>query len=173
MRTGRKPTPSQLHRLHGSPGHVSKRVKAARAAEPIPPGDLTETPPEWLTEGQKEIWSYSMQHAPHQLLKMIDREVLTMWVVAASLHRDAAEAIAREGTISTSSNGSKYQNPSVGVLNRQAMIMLKLASDLGFSPASRPRLCPPHPKFGFASNRILPDDPNVVSLEEFLANAPR
>jgi hypothetical protein len=53
------------------------------------------------------------------------------------------------------------------------MIMLKLASDLGFSPASRPRLSPPQPQFGFASNRILPDDPNVVSLEEFLANAPR
>jgi P27 family predicted phage terminase small subunit len=173
MTTGRKPTPSQLHRLHGSPGHVSKRVKAARAAEPIPPGDLTETPPEWLTERQKEFWSYSMQHAPRQLLKMIDREVLPMWVVAASLHRDAAEAIAREGTISTTTNGSKYQNPSVGVLNRQAVIMLKLASDLGFSPASRPRLSPPQPQPGFAPSRILPNGRKVVSLAEFLASAPK
>ena len=32
------------------------------------------------------------------------------------------------------------QNPYLAILNKQATVMLKAASELGFTPASRPRI---------------------------------
>lgn len=131
---GRKPKPTHLKLLEGNPGR-----RPLNHAEPVPIGDL-HSAPEWLTDSQKEGWAYAIASAPAGLLKRIDRTLLTIWVVAEDLHREASEAITKGGAIITTRNGEVAQNPYMVVMNRQVPVMLKAASELGFTPASRSRI---------------------------------
>jgi len=134
---GRKPKPTHLKLLEGNPGR-----RPLNHAEPVPVGDL-HSAPEWLTDSQKEGWAYAIASAPAGLLKRIDRTLLTIWVVAEDLHREASEAITKGGAIITTRNGEVAQNPYMAVMNRQVPVMLKAASELGFTPASRSRISLP------------------------------
>ncbi len=132
---GRKPTPTAIKRLRGNPGK-----RPLNEAEPKPHGDLEE-PPDWLTDEQKAGWAYAIEHAPRGLLKRLDQSLLTVWTVAENLHRDAAQKVATFGLVTKSpQQGIPVQNPYLAILNKQAQIMLKAASELGFTPASRPRI---------------------------------
>ena len=132
---GRKPTPTHLKLLRGNPGK-----RAINTHEPKPAGDLFEAP-EWMSDEQKAGWSYAIAWAPRHLLKMLDRSTLTAWVIAEDLHRQAAVQVQRYGLITKSPvKGEPMQNPYLAVINRQAQIMLKAASELGFTPASRSRV---------------------------------
>ncbi|GAB3368347.1 phage terminase small subunit P27 family [Lysobacter rhizosphaerae] len=131
---GRKPKPTHLKLLNGNPGR-----RPINRAEPLPKGDLHEAP-EWLSDSQRAGWAYAIASAPAALLKRIDRALLTIWVVAEDLHREASEAINANGAIITTRNGERAQNPYMAVMNRQVPVMLKAASELGFTPASRSRI---------------------------------
>ena len=132
---GRKPKPTALKELEGNPG---KRRLNQR--EPKPTGDLYAAPG-WMTDSQREGWAYAITHSPHGLLKHLDRSVLAIWVVAEDLHREAAEKIAQYGLLTKSPNaGLPLQSPYLAILNKQAQLMLKAGSELGFSPASRTRV---------------------------------
>lgn len=135
---GRKPKPTQLKVINGNPGH-----RALNEAEPKPVGELYEAP-EWMTETQRIGWAYALQNAPLGLLKRLDRSLLSVWVVAEDLHREAAEKIAKFGMINKAPNtGIPMQSPFLPILNKQAMIMMKAASELGFTPSSRSRIVAP------------------------------
>ncbi len=132
---GRKPTPLSLRILRGNP---SKRKLPTDI--PMPDGDLT-APPAWMSPAQKQGWRYAVKHAPEGLLKRLDRSTLTAYVVAESLHRQAAEAIEKDGLlVQTPKTGALMQSPHLAILNRQAIIMLRAVEQLGFSPASRGRV---------------------------------
>lgn len=131
---GRKPTPTHLRVINGNPGK-----RAFNQLEPKPVGDLSGTP-DWLTDAQRGGWEYALAHAPPGLLKQVDRSALTVWVVAEQAHREAALAVARYGMLMRSHAGEFYPSPYVGIMNKQASLMLKAASELGFTPASRPRI---------------------------------
>lgn len=81
-----------------------------------------------------------MKHSPAGLLKMIDTAVLEVYVVARVQHRKAVQQLAQEGMTLTTSNGNLISNPVIGVLNRQAEIALKAATQMGFTPVSRARV---------------------------------
>jgi P27 family predicted phage terminase small subunit len=57
------------------------------------------------------------------------------------------EAIRKSGTMVQSPNGYPVQLPYIAIANRQAEIMLRLriASEFGFTPASRSRIAAPSP----------------------------
>lgn len=130
---GRKPKPTTLKLVTGNPGR-----RPLNENEPIPEGDL-ETPPDWFTVDQADAWAYAIENAPLGLLKKIDRGALVVWVVASDLHRRATLALNGE-LICKGSNGTEYQSPHLAVANRQALIMLKAAAELGFTPSSRTRI---------------------------------
>jgi P27 family predicted phage terminase small subunit len=137
---GRKPKPTHLKLITGNPGK-----RPLNDAEPIPVGELTD-PPAWMTDSQKEGWRYAIDHAPKGLLKKLDRSVLAVWVVAEDLHRQASEFIGKKGLaglLARTSNDTLIQGPMVGILNKQAQVMLKAAEQLGFTPASRSRISVP------------------------------
>jgi P27 family predicted phage terminase small subunit len=135
---GRKPKPTHLKLISGNPGK-----RPLNDAEPIPLGDLSE-PPDWLTESQKAGWNYAIEHAPAFLLKKLDRSALVVWVVAEDLHRQASENVAKYGILTEAPNtGYPMQSPYLPVVNKQAQIMLKVAEQLGFTPASRSRISVP------------------------------
>jgi P27 family predicted phage terminase small subunit len=138
---GRKPTPPELKKLRGNPGH--RPMNKA----PAPVGKL-EDPPPHLTPSQVSAWRYAITHAPAGVLSKADRSNLVVWVVAEDYHRQASEKIAAEGLFlypkvkggEAGEKGIPYQHPAVAVVNRQALIMLRAAAEMGFTPSSRSRV---------------------------------
>jgi P27 family predicted phage terminase small subunit len=53
------------------------------------------------------------------------------------------DAIQKYGTMVQSPNGYPVQSPYIAIANRQAEIMLRIASEFGFTPASRSRIAAP------------------------------
>jgi P27 family predicted phage terminase small subunit len=97
-------------------------------------------PPEWLSTSQKAGWEYAIARAPKGLLKLIDSAIMTIWVVAEDIHRQASEELTREGLTVKSVNGYQIQSPYLPIMNRQAVLMIKASAALGFDPASREKL---------------------------------
>jgi P27 family predicted phage terminase small subunit len=168
--SGQRPKPAILKRLHGSDQPVNP-------AEPIPVGDLTDNPtecPPHFNEEQRAAWEYAVRNSPPGLLKRIDGSALEAWVVAHCLHRRATREqnarpsmLFRQGTQVTTS-------PLIGIINRQAIIMLRAAGELGFTPVSRPRIQGTGPvadTLGTTYGREK--DAPQRSLEDYLAGAPR
>lgn len=135
---GRKPTPPALSVVTGNPGKRPPKV-APEAA-----GTL-DRPPDWLTADQKAAWRYALRNAPLNLVRRVDRGVLTAYVVAESLHRDAARKVAELGMLVKSPvKGDPMQSPFLSIVNRQAEIMMRCCSELGFTPVARARLAVPN-----------------------------
>ena len=140
MPVGRKPKPTHLHLVEGT-FDVSRHRKRLKT-EPKPVGNLTE-PPAWLNDGQREVWAYGLKHAPMGLLKAIDLGTYVAWCVACDTHRLAAEQLAKmgvKGLLAPGAKGGVVQSPLVGIMNRQALIMLRHASEMGFTPVGRARV---------------------------------
>jgi P27 family predicted phage terminase small subunit len=104
--------------------------------EPQPEGDLVEAPA-WLTDSQKEGWNYAIKHAPPGLLKRLDRSILTIWVIAEDCHKTAAMKVNEHGMLIKLQDGTPMQSPYLSIQNRQSVLMMKAAAEMGFSPSSR------------------------------------
>lgn len=133
---GRKPKPTELKLVQGTLTHGDK-IKRMR--EPKVSKNLQDAP-DWFTPEQKASWEYAIQNAPNGLLKKLDQSVLTAWVVAEDLHKFASQQLQNEGLICISPKGYQMQSPYVGILNTQAQMMMKCASEMGFTPTSRSRI---------------------------------
>lgn len=130
----RPPKPTHLKIVEGNPGK-----RALPKNEPKPTGNLA-NPPTYLDKEEKAEWRYVLKHAPDGLLKMLDTAVMEVYVTARIQHRKALKQLREEGLTLTTSNGNLITNPLVGVLNRQAEIALKAATQMGFTPVSRARV---------------------------------
>ena len=130
---GRKPKPTHLKILEGKDSFIP-------STEPVPVGDL-ESAPEWMSADQQTAWQYAIENSPSGLLKLLDKSVLTAWVIAEDLHRQAVQEVNRRGLIVKSPvKGEPMQNPWLAIANRQAQLMMKAAAELGFTPSSRSRV---------------------------------
>lgn len=168
---GRKPKPTALVKLHGK----TSAGRKPRSNEPTPVGELL-TPPDWLTDPQKAGWQYAIEHAPFGLLKNIDQMALAVWCVAADLYRQASTQVARQGLLTPASpvkqDCAMVQNPMLAVLNRQATILMRVMGELGFSPASRPRIGQQPALVDHGPSLREAPGGTVVSLDEYLRSAP-
>lgn len=133
---GPRNTPTAVAVLHGKPSHhkINRR-------EPKPGGDLF-APPSWMSKDQREEWDYIVENSVPGLLTSLDKANLTTYVVAACLHKAAAIELgkAKSVVVPVGPNGAIQQHPALQVLNRQALILLKAAIEMGFTPASRTRI---------------------------------
>lgn len=135
---GRKPLPTKVKELKGTlqKCRINER-------EPKPTGDLSE-PPEYMSEGAKVAWRYALECAPPQLLKRLDMSVLEVWACAADLYRKAQAGLAKTGLlVKAPITGVPMQSPYLAIANKQAQIMTKAATEMGFTPASRSRVVMP------------------------------
>jgi P27 family predicted phage terminase small subunit len=131
---GRRPKPTELKLITGNPGK-----RKLSESEPIAPGNI-EDPPEWMTDGQKEGWKYAIEDAPLGLLRKADRSILSIWVVAEDMHRQAAQKVAQFGMLTELPNAKlSMQSPYLSIVNAQVAIMQRAASELGFSLGARSR----------------------------------
>jgi phage terminase small subunit len=122
-----------------------------------------------------------LSNAPPGLLKQIDGGVLAVWAVAEDLPRQASEAQAKvlvriktRATINQDDPGVPTAAPYINIINQQAKIMLKAASELGFTLVSRPRVyggpSVPGPNLGANSAGSTEDH---MSLDEYLVSRQR
>jgi P27 family predicted phage terminase small subunit len=133
---GDKPMPTELKILRMT---AKKAQELARKITPTP-GPLIE-PPDWLTEEQKEEWRYGIENAPCHVLKKIDKAVLAGFIVEQDTHRKASVAMAQtELLVKSPTQGLPLQNPYLPIVNRQMVLMTRVASELGFTPCSRARI---------------------------------
>lgn len=142
---GRKPKPTQLKVLQGT-----FRKDRGNQREPKPSGDLFDAP-KHFNDAQREVWEYAIEHAPRGLLKKLDLSVLEVWVVACVFHREAALKVATTGQVIKTPAGYPVMNPYMANMNKQAQVMLKAASEMGFTPASRSRIV--------VAEELVGDDP--------------
>jgi P27 family predicted phage terminase small subunit len=71
-------------------------------------------------------------------------EVLEVWSCAADLYRKAQAGITKTGLLVKAPNtGVPMQSPYLAIANKQAQIMTKAATEMGFTPASRSRITLP------------------------------
>ena len=133
---GTKNTPIEIRALRMTEKRAEKLIKGITPT----PGPLVE-PPEWLTEDQKAAWKYAIENAPSHVLRTIDKAVLAGFIVAEDTHRQAAIAMQRTSLlVKTASGAFAVQNPYLPIVNRQMVLMMRAASELGFSPCSRARI---------------------------------
>jgi P27 family predicted phage terminase small subunit len=79
------------------------------------------------------------------LISHLDRGGLATYCGAYALWAEAMEQIQKYGTIVKSPMGYPIQSPGLSIANRQAEPMMRIASQSGFTPASRSRISAPLP----------------------------
>jgi P27 family predicted phage terminase small subunit len=135
---GRRPKPTRLKVLTGNPGK-----RALNADEPRPEPTVPECPTELGPVARKEWDRLATELASLKILTVLDRAALAAYCNAYGLWAEAIEAIQKYGTMVKSPSGYPIQSPYVSIANRQAKIMMRIASEFGFTPASRSRISTP------------------------------
>ena len=133
---GRKHMPTELKVLRSSAATAARLAKRRINT----PGDLAD-PPDYLDERQKEEWAYAIANAPSRVLRRIDKAILAAFIVAQDTHRRAVLALhTSELLVKSPTQQLPIQNPYLPIINRQAVLMTRIACELGFTPCSRARI---------------------------------
>jgi P27 family predicted phage terminase small subunit len=80
---------------------------------------------------------------PLRILTHLDRAALAAYCAAYALWAEAVEQTQKYGVMVKSPSGYPVQSPYVSIANRQTEIMMRIASEFGFTPASRSRISAP------------------------------
>ena len=146
---GRKPKPTVLHKLQGTYNVTDHR---GRAHEPVAPGPLTDPPP-WLDAAAREVWVSALRDAPANVLGRLDGQLLANYCELVIRHRRAVlaqRALDANGgppSLAQTTDGNWKISAHVHVIDRCVAAMLRLQSEMGFTPSSRARLStPPAPE---------------------------
>jgi len=124
--------------LTGNPGK-----RPLNENEPRPEATIPECPPELGPPARREWDRLAGELASLRLLTNLDRAALAAYCGAYALWAEATEAIQKYGAMIKSPTGYPVQSPYVAIANRQAEIMMRIASEFGFTPASRSRIATP------------------------------
>jgi P27 family predicted phage terminase small subunit len=183
-----RPKPTALHRLHGT-GNAT-RLKS-RNREPMP-HEIEIPPPPHLTDEQVADWHYAVKHAPAGVIYACDRGTLEVYIVAADHHRTANQMLAKmdqnnewkllvQTTTVMDKNGKQkaggniVANPYLNVIAASGARMIRAATELGFTPAARPRLITQSFDPALMQTRAAPsdktlcDDKNEQALDRLMA----
>jgi P27 family predicted phage terminase small subunit len=149
----RKAEPQGLKEITSSQHELPPESKQTR------PIVILECPPELGPLARQEWDRIVGELTSLGVLSVFDRGPLAAYCNAYALWIDAAEAVQKYGAMIKSPNGYPVQSPYLATVNRQAEIMLRIASEFGFTPASRSRI------FSFSkSNSMLLE--NVDKLDD-------
>jgi len=137
---GRIPKPTRIKALTGNPGK-----RALNKHEPRPKPEVPACPAELGPSAQREWDRLVGDLSKLNLITSLDRAALATYCGAYALWAEATEAIQKFGTMVKSPSGYPMQSPYIAIANRQAEIMMRIASEFGFTPASRSRISTPQP----------------------------
>ena len=135
---GRTPKPSHLKAITGNPGR-----RPLNPDEPQPQVVIPPCPAELPPAGKLEWDRLAADLVALRLLTPLDRAALAAYCGAYALWAEATSAIQKYGAMVKSPTGFPIQSPYLAIANRQAEIMLRVAAEFGFTPASRSRMNAP------------------------------
>jgi P27 family predicted phage terminase small subunit len=135
---GRRPKPTRMKVLTGNPGKHSLNSR-----EPRPEAEIPDCPVELGPVARQEWERLAIELGNLRILTQLDRAALAAYCGAYALWAEATEAIQKYGTMIKSPSGYPQQSPYVAIANRQAELMMRIASEFGFTPASRSRIAMP------------------------------
>jgi P27 family predicted phage terminase small subunit len=163
---GRKAAPTRLIELHGCPG---KRKRSD--AEPRPAAMEHDAPPAYLSTEARAEWARVVtQLRATGIISQLDTALLGAWCSTVGDFVISEQKLRQEGLVVDSRDRGPVRNPWVMIKGRAIEQMIRLGSELGMSPASRPRL-----------RSYIPDtstgQPELghrprMSLEKFLSSHP-
>src|SRR5258707_3791368 len=135
---GRRPKPTRLKMLTGNPGK-----RPLNKDEPRPDANIPECPPELGPLARAEWDRLVDELAALRMLTNLDRAALAAYCGAYALWAEATVQLQKYGAMIKSPTGFPIQSPYLSIANRQAEIMMRIASEFGFTPASRSRISAP------------------------------
>lgn len=135
---GRRPKPTRLKYLTGNPGK-----RALNMREPRPDPEIPDCPEQLSPAAQAEWRRLCAELGKLNLLTNLDRGALATYCAAYALWAAAIENVHKYGAMVKSPTGYPMQSPYIAIANRQAEIMMRIASEFGFTPASRSRIATP------------------------------
>jgi P27 family predicted phage terminase small subunit len=142
MPRGRPPKPTGLLKLQGT----FRPVRHAGRGQIRASGNLADqSPPEWMSERQQQLWKDILARAPIATLRAIDLEIFSAYVELVDRHAQAVEAQARLDRgkalpfLMKSAEGPVV-SPYIGIANKAVLLMHQLQVDLGFTPLARTRM---------------------------------
>jgi len=135
---GRKPTPTRLKVLTGNPG---KRALNEHELDPEPA--IPDCPAELGAVAKQEWARLAGELGKLRILTNLDRAALAAYCGAYALWIEAIEQIEKYGSMVKSPSGYPQQSPYLAIANRQVELMMRIASEFGFTPASRGRISSP------------------------------
>jgi P27 family predicted phage terminase small subunit len=153
---GRRPKPTRLKVLTGNPGK-----RPLNTNEPRPEAAIPDCPEELGAVAHREWDRLVGELSVLRILTNLDRAALAAYCGAYAMWAEATEAIQKYGTMVKSPSGYPVQSPYVSIANRQAEIMMRIASEFGFTPASRSRISTP-PADERTLFDILDDEPGAA-----------
>jgi P27 family predicted phage terminase small subunit len=143
MARGRKSKPTALHKLQGTYNVTDHRNREHEPHAADTPAELGT--PAWFEAEHSKEWAQLLRDAPAGVLARIDAAVLEHYVELRVRYRLAvlAQREVDRGAalplLTTTANGiaiSQY----VHVIDKCVLLMTRLQSEMGFTPASRTRL---------------------------------
>jgi P27 family predicted phage terminase small subunit len=165
----RSKTPSRMPQRQYKDTHMQERetklkglMEITSSQHKLPP-ETKETKPTRILECPAELGPIARQEWDRivgeltslGVLSSFDRGPLAAYCIAYALWIEAIEMVQKHGAMIKSPKGFPIQSPYLSTVNRQAEIMLRIASEFGFTPASRSRI------FSYSkSNSLLLDAVN-------------
>jgi P27 family predicted phage terminase small subunit len=111
-----------------------------RAIEPVAPGDLAQCqPPDWMNDQQRAIWRDLLARAPIGILHAIDLELFAAYVELVDCYQMAVRTQNELRILDAQGALSPYRR----VIKDCFSQMVRLQSEMGFTPAARTRLGQP------------------------------
>lgn len=133
---GRKPTPVELQRRRGNPGHrplPDPVLVGGRVTEPPPP-------PDHLPEDARRAWDVFVPTlCGIGALDAVDLIALEGACVAYGRARQAARVIAEQGHVVEGSMGQMVEHPSLGTERAEWALFLRFAEQYGLTMLARTR----------------------------------
>ena len=131
---GRKPKPTALKLLEGTPGK-----RELNQFEPKPTDGLPICP-DWLTDDAKEEWERLASVMNKMgILSEVDQSAFAVYCQTWARWKEAQEHITAEGSTYETEMGIK-KNPWVAIANEWQAKLLSVCGEFGMTPSSRSRI---------------------------------
>ena len=136
-KAGRKPKPTKIKKLSGTPGH---RPLPKNEPEPTKPPRLPNAPAHLSAIGKKEWRRLGKEMLKLGLLSNIDMAAFAAYCQQYAMWVEASERVRDEGVIVYAKNGFPMMSQHLTIQNKAQAEMRKWLVEFGMTPSSRSRV---------------------------------
>jgi P27 family predicted phage terminase small subunit len=140
MPRGPKPKPLHLKLIQGT-----DNVTRTNYAEPYADGEIGDAPHE-MTPERRLLWGILLRDAPQFVLKSADREAFRSMINTVAVMREAERMLCGDmkPLVVKTKQGNVINNPYLGIYNTAVKNFMRIAAELGYTPAARTRIVSGH-----------------------------